>query len=79
MAKSDVAARKREDHSAALLDQLGTVADEIAATDAKLRELWTQRTKLYRDGVELGVSKAAMARAAGCTPEAVIHALKRSD
>lgn len=60
-----------------LLVEIGELADDIAATDARLRGLWADRVTLYRRGVELGVSKADMGRAAGTSSEAVIHALKR--
>lgn len=60
-----------------LLDELAVLARQIEEADTRLRDLWAQRVAVYRRGVEHGVSKAAMGRAAGTSPEAVIHALKR--
>lgn len=60
-----------------LLEELAGCAVKISNADAELRQLWADRVAMYRRGVELGVSKADMGRAAGTSPEAVIHALKR--
>lgn len=64
---------------AQLLERLSAIAGELDALDAQQSKLWAERVKLYRKGVDGGVTKAAMARAAGCSPEAVIHTLRRAD
>lgn len=62
---------------ARILEQLAEVGPRIAEAQAALDALWAQRLALYREGVDAGVSKAAMGRASGCTAEAVIHTLNR--
>lgn len=61
-----------------ILDRVARVSGAIDSTTEQLTALHQQRTQLYAEGVRAGVTKSALATAAGCDMTAVIHALKKA-
>lgn len=65
--------------SSSVISRISRTSKAIAAAESRIEALYAERLKLYREGVTEGETKAAMARAAGCSPEAVVKALGRAD
>lgn len=61
------------------VDKVRSVSATIQALEAQLARLYPERVGLYRAGVDLGVPKVRMADAAGVTPEAIIHAIRKAE
>lgn len=62
-----------------ILTRITRTSKEIARAESRIEALYAERLALYREGVAAGETKAAMARAASCSPEAVVKALGRAD
>lgn len=58
---------------------IASVSGSIVALEAQLERLYPERVALYQRGVAQGISKTRMAESAGCTLEAVIHALRKAE
>lgn len=61
------------------LERIVSLSATIQALEAQLVRLYPERVQAYQVGVDLGIPKVRMADAAGVTPEAIIHALKKAE